>query len=398
MTDKVNKKLVMANWRQSFASESLASIDFYRACPAKLTVNPSYTVRAFHPRHDGPTLFREVRRVSWRSRIQSELQGLMSAPAGGKNESEEALAHRVFNALAYVVYNTWAPDKYHVVLHSSGYDSRLLSLVLQKLHKRFGDEWLGKIHFVCQEWEWPVFEQTMKHEGWPASAWTVYKKDVDPHDYWEAAIGLDAWRGINSPRGIPFCSIYTGVADLMRQGHFGDVRSSDMQMYSMLCAPSDHGASSVNRHGEKVNDIEGFFNWWYTTQIAHMWPPIRDLVLPYTNIAFNYAILSSNIRWGRLLPKKVLNYTDPVLGQLPNLFNPLKDFYVCRRSPQRFLSPRLLEKAVDLYESTWYGQHVAPISTLTPKAEMYYDPWWGRWTSAVLCERLILRGRKLRVG
>ena len=392
------KKLTMANWRQAFVSGDQTSVDFYRVCPQVLTVDPKHTVLAFHASHDGPTLFREVRRVSWRDRIQPELQELMDAPAGGKTESEEALASRLLNALAYVVYNTWDPDKYHVIMHSSGYDSRLLSLIIKKLLGRFGEAWLGKMHFVGQEWETPGFLKAMHHEEWPESSYTAYQVDKDPHEYWEAAISLDAWRGMNSPRGIPFCPLYTGIADLMRQKHFGDVRSSDMQMYSMLCAPSDHGASSVDEHGNKANDVVGFFDWWFTTQAAHTWPPIRDLILPYTSLAFNHAVLSSEVRWGRSLPRKVLTATDPVLGSFPNMFNPLKDFNRCRREPHRFLSKRLMERAIDIYENTWYGQHVAPVATLTPTTEMYYHKWWSRWTSAIICERLILRGRELRVG
>ncbi len=221
MTSKPNKKLVMANWRQTFESDTQASVDFYRVCPAELTVNPNYALTAFHHGQGGPTLFREVRRAPWRNRIQFEVQGLIDAPAGGKVESEEAFAHRILNALAFVVYNTWNTTKYHIVMHSSGYDSRLLSLVIKKLHTRFGDDWLGKIHFVCHEWEWPVFEQVMQYEGWPEDTYTSYRKEADPHEDWNAAITLDAWRGINGPRGLPFCPIYTSVTDLLRGGAFG---------------------------------------------------------------------------------------------------------------------------------------------------------------------------------
>ena len=395
-----SKKLVMANWRQVFASDSQKSVDFYRACPSELTVDPAFTAQTMYKGVQGPTLFREVQRVSWRDSIQSEVQALIDAPAGGKNESEEAFAHRILNALAYVIYNTWDPTRFHLILHSSGYDSRLLSLALKKLWVRFGDEWLGGIHFVCQEWEWPVFEQIMQHEGWPESSYTSYKRDEDPHEHWKEAISLDAWRGINGPRGIPFCPIYTVPTELMRQHHFGDIRPSDVQMYSMICAPSDYGASSMSVYKQPFNAIGNFFDWWYTSYMSHLWPPVRgaSLVLPYTNVAFSHAILTSNVRWGRMLPRKAMAYLDPVLAKFPSLFDGVLNFNTVHNQPHRFLSPLLMERAMDIYEDSWYGQNVAPISTLKPQAEMYYNVWWGRWTSAVVCERLIMRGRSLRIG
>ena len=395
-----SKKLVMANWRQVFASESQKSVDFYRACPEDLTVDRAFTAQTMYQGIQGPTLFREVRRVSWRDRIQSEVQALIDAPAGGKDESEEAFAHRILNALAYVIYNTWDPERFHLILHSSGYDSRLLSLALMKLHKRFGAEWLGEVHFVCQEWEWPVFEQIMEHEGWPESSYTSYRKDEDPHEYWREAISLSAWRGLNGPRGIPFCPIYTIPTELMRQRYFGDKRSSEVQMYSMICAPSDHGASSLSIHKQPANGIGNFFDWWYTSYMSHLWPPVSgaNLVLPYTNVAFNHAILSSNVRWGRMLPRKAMAYLDPVLAKFPSLFDGVLNFNTVRTKPHRFLSHSLMEKAMDIYEASWYGQNVAHITELFARTEMYYDVWWGRWTSAVVCERLIARGHKLSVG
>ncbi len=169
-------------------------------------------------------------------------------------------------------------------------------------------------------------------------------------------------------------------------------------MYSMICAPSDHGASNMARGGKPVNAIGEFLDWWFTSQMCHLWPPIRDLVLPYTNVAFNYAILQSNVRWGRFLPRKTVAYLDPVLADFPSLFDGVLNFDVCRTKPQRFLSPKLLERATDIYEASWYGTRVAPLETLAPTAKMYYDRWWSRWTSAVICERLLLRGRSLKVG
>ena len=63
--------------------------------------------------------------------------------------------------LSYIIERDWDPDKFHLLFHSSGYDSRIFSSILMKLREKHGEGWIGKILFLCWEPEGALFEEEL---------------------------------------------------------------------------------------------------------------------------------------------------------------------------------------------------------------------------------------------
>lgn len=66
----------------------------------------------------------------------------------------------------------WDASKPNLFLHSSGYDSRILSSILAELRDEGFD--LGTIHFRCHDPEGPSFLKIMRRQGWAPNQYSVF--------------------------------------------------------------------------------------------------------------------------------------------------------------------------------------------------------------------------------
>lgn len=75
----------------------------------------------------------------------------------------------------------WDATHPNLFLHSSGYDSRILSSCLAEM--RDAGFPLGTIHFRCHDPEGPAFLEIMRRQGWDPSQYSVFNApDADPFD------------------------------------------------------------------------------------------------------------------------------------------------------------------------------------------------------------------------
>lgn len=72
----------------------------------------------------------------------------------------------LFDLVTQAVEQAWRPDAFHLVFHSSGWDSRIISAAIKRLMQKNGPDWLGEVLFLCNRWEADRFVQAMQAMGW----------------------------------------------------------------------------------------------------------------------------------------------------------------------------------------------------------------------------------------
>jgi hypothetical protein len=116
-----------------------------------------------------PTLFHEIDAVLKDSTVS--VRQLLPLLSGRRKISAPQLARKAVSGLSEFLEQSWEPDMRHVVLHSSGYDTRIVCGVLRQLHQRLGDRWLGEVLFCSFAPEREYAKGLFDYFGWPEHTW-----------------------------------------------------------------------------------------------------------------------------------------------------------------------------------------------------------------------------------
>lgn len=105
----------------------------------------------------------------------------------------------LFDLVAQSIEDAWLPDAFHLILHSSGWDSRVISGAIKKLVKKNGTDWLGAgLFFLCNRWEMGNFTKIMQAMGWDADRYATYAEGAADEHF--AVPVYDVWRCAPMPR------------------------------------------------------------------------------------------------------------------------------------------------------------------------------------------------------
>lgn len=158
------------------------STDYVSLLPKHLTVDATFKATRFYD-HDR-ALFKEVGVVPADVAMTQQMRKLFNTKVGTREESAVVLYGKLYSRLTKVVYDSWIPGGVHVVMHSSGLDSRMLSWVIKQLHLMHGDSWLGQVLFLCSKWEGNTFKGIMEYEGWRPDQYLVVRNNALPQEYY----------------------------------------------------------------------------------------------------------------------------------------------------------------------------------------------------------------------
>ena len=107
-------------------------------------------------------------------------------------ENPALTAHQTSLRLVFAIANyfkkTWDSNKRHVIMHSGGKDSRLISMTLKLLEVEHGKDWLGEVLFVhhLEGKTDKLFKSVMKQSGWRDDQWHICgEDDPDKEDYFD---------------------------------------------------------------------------------------------------------------------------------------------------------------------------------------------------------------------
>lgn len=341
--------------------------------PRRLTLNRGYDLRK------GETLFREVKVVPFPQTMNDREQKLAKVPPKSTPRLTRAEFYDGYMAmLERAIEDLWAPDKFHLVLHSSGYDSRVFSLALKRVLARRGRRWLGQVLFACYGSEEPSFLKIMRQEEWREDEY-VTLPDFTP--CYEIALNFDtAWTWINVHCGAPGTLQENFIRVLRQRGQVP--ATENVQLWygfwgnPVSSLPGRHNNFIKMARGQYVSDISlSIFDT----------DDVNDIFGHYDVI--EYLIRANVDDGGFVLHRDLPSHFDPAFGAIPRQ-NVWDDYPT--------VPPSVLARAVADYISSWYGRKVHPDKYRFVASR--HRGWWGWWSRAALCEYLLKSGYEIEVG
>lgn len=347
--------------------------------PPKLTVDPVYLIQDHETRYT--TLFREVDVLKSHDVLTDAQYKLIKMNPSTSTLDENGSKDAILAAIKKSIADNWHPDKFHLVHHSSGLDSRMISWSIKQLYQESGDEWLGSgLLFACFGPEWEAFENIMRYEGWPTEKY--FSIPNNDGSYYQRNCGnfKEAGRWINGATRGPHSLNYTLTEILQERG---------------LVPNDDDNIQIINGYGSDYefrggNDVKGnmlgiWFEKGYRAITSTSFFKVRDIVYPFLNHGVIKEMIKSRYRLGYNIRKPLLEHLDEGLAEMPRISRQIKD-------P---LPAELFNRCVTSYENSWYGQNVKP--RVVPNNSFYTGDWWAAWSQAAFCEWLLERGYQLEV-
>lgn len=353
--------------------------------PERLTVRADYRVAKYEA--GKATLFDEVEFVPKADAVPKTLRGLFVAPIGTETMDRAEYLIRIGQAMQTAIEQAWHPSKMHLVFHSGGYDSRILSSAIRRLADMRGPEWLGRLLFVCIGNEVPTFEQVMQIQGWAPDVWTSVP-DVGPLVAKMVDFD-DAGRWLN---GVTMQAVdynWLLIEHLQEKGLLPD--SADIQLIS------GRNETLMGATMPGKNMLSKFWGEAYESHLAISRYKCNDVVFPFSVANVIRLALSSTVR---------MDWSDPTQEEKCHF----------RRDIGLALNPSLLgvpHRTIEIpdltltqwaemkraYQDSWYGREVWPGAVADiPRKALGAHAWWGAFSAAALCEALRREGYVLHVG
>ena len=359
--------------RQYYKSELGMGTDYVSLLPKNLTIRRNFSAKRFDKR--GITVFKEVSVLPFSEALS--MWGELFYTMIDRKENKEQLLERARSRLAREIFDSWIPNCSHLVLHSSGLDSRMISWTIKELHKKYGDKWLGNVVFVCSKWESSEFKKIMQYEGWNESQYLCPYEELGPTDYYKYSL-LDfenAWKFSNGISAIPVNLFwYLGS----RAKELGMLPGKVQTFYGQW----GNTVMDETSNDDIKKKIEMFY---YSVLFAR---PIfgDETILPFLNPMYIAAISSSSVKLGKELRFELLKSMDSRLAEFVNLRSD--------GDRHRKISDEIINQMITDYDSSWYGKNIQPGKRPKHKTTEFQD-FWSYWTTASLCEYLLRSGYKI---
>jgi len=357
------------------------SHDQIEVLPKTLTLDPNF-IAIWHPQHLD-TLFKEVTIVPPERVMTLEMRKLFKTRFGySKVKSDAHYFAILYRYFSQAVARSWKPKMFHVILHSSGFDSRMLSWTIKTLSRRRG--WLGKVIFLCTKWEGALFKQIMRYERWHPSQYLVVGENRQKNEYY-APIYLDfesIWQHTNGAAS-KLNNIGWYLIDQAQKD--GLIPENGVQLFTGEWGNSVFDAAS----GPRANRVLATkWRWRYMSYPCSISYKCDELVQPFTDIGLVRRILVSEPRFGRLLRPKLLSWVNPGLSKIK-----------CFRTDERFFpsgTPPILSRLLKGYNDSWYARNVRKLTRLP--AQNQHSAAWSYVSSASFCEYLLSQGYEIRIA
>jgi len=284
-----------------------------------------------------------------------------------------------YDLLKSYILDKWDNTKYNVLLHSSGYDSRILSLILREIYE--SGKKLGKFAFLCHSPEGDYFKKVMEAEGWDPEYWTINAGSNESFDF------SRAWEFLNGPSDFPICpeSVYFYRFYGAKKTHMDDFRLwfgafGNEVFYHIICR---------NKTYRDMCDI------YYYSRYARFFSNFNpdNIRVPFLDPKRLEYVLDTSIK---NVPSDECVFKTGLLARSP-IASRLKDIAVYppdELSKSWHCPESIFGKAVSDYEDSWYYKNVGDdgyrdrFFGKTDKQNL----WWSNWTLASLCDAYIKRG------
>lgn len=246
----------------------------------------------------------------------------------------------IYNKLLETVEKMWDDSRTQVISHSSGYDSRVLSMIIRDLGK--------EAIFVEVGGEVEKFKAVMKYFGW---------KNYVCHPPIQKLDIKTAWTNFKAPVGYPFSYLYQPYEELKELGTI----------------PRD----CVIFFGQGQNEVTK--RLWGYGSIENYWKFTENLALNNFKISGDYRMpfLDEGFIEFRAKYKTSLEMTYDMLPE------PLKSIPKDTIVKETRVALNM-ESIINQFNNSWLGKRVTPSFT----SNIDYCGWWAHWVAASFIERI----------
>lgn len=348
--------------------------EFLNVLPERLTLNypKIYTSEV----STDETCFKEVKRVKFE--ITKDIKELDRNLLNQKHISGDWVKD-LYETTKEYIFKTWKPEKFHLVGHSSGYDSRVISQAIFDLFKQHGKEWLGVTLFVENHGEGHLTSEILKKEGWDLKHFYHYGQGVAPDQLHSSSFQwLVYFNKFNGICSYPVNQWYDPYYKMYQDG----IIPIDAQYYT------GYGANEVTEMFAKHNrPISNYLSWHHTLQLG-MFKDWGECIHPFWSIDWLM----------KLYAYKDIQHTKPRVNELvtrvisPHLNSiPRWDVPNTTKMGYKHVGFELMNNLMEFYRNSFYGK----MNPIRANNWLEYLEWWGRLCTASLCEYLLKRGFKI---
>lgn len=339
-----------------------------------LTLNPNYVATQ---EGGSNTLFEEIVAMSYEEVLPPlYLKKLLELKPNSNRVPLSAFMETFIKTLTGYIEKVWQPNKFNVVLHSGGWDSRILSAILRRIYVKRGADF-GRILFACYGEECSVLQKIMEIEGWSKNQYVSIPRDdkfFSHHFDFQKA-----WWFLNGPSPYPVNDLFWVYKFLSSNGRIPR-DPSKIQFWSAIY----FNEVFLHLHSGKSNPVELFINKYYNFWATNL---ISGLPFVFSEPVLNYKTLKCIVESRVDLPKdiraRIMRKINPELCKVPR-----------RTNPQKIKLPTKHRLKVEKdYSTSWYGKNIRP--NIKRDMKIVHSPWWSAWSSASLVGYLIQKGIKI---
>lgn len=317
------------------------------------------------------TIFREVQINEYVP--TQEIVEFLNSPIKQINDLSE-----LYEEIKRAVYNTWNSSLVHILGHSSGYDSRLLSHIIKELTIEHGQEWAGKVYYVEVLGEEANFRKIMHAAGLEG---LIYNEGVTPQLKHAHNFRFDIfWQKFNGIVSYPVNVWYDAYKYLYGQGV---IPKSGIQCYT------GYGATESMDNALMQWGFAYYYKLLHHLQMQNFRQWGGEWTYPYWQWNVQTAIRGcekwkgSKERLAKLLADQIIPWSKTI---------PRTDVKELKQAQYMTIDNNTMKQIEYNYNKSWYGKNV-PI-TLTNK--IGYNLWSFHYSVASLCEHLLGHGYKIR--
>lgn len=286
-------------------------------------------------------------------------------------------------AICDAIAAVWEPDKVHVVFHSSGHDSRVLSTCIRKLYRegRIG----GDALFLTNRWEAAPFLEIMRLEGWEPGQYAVCATGPASEHYGRTLNFARYWYTNNAP--IPM---------------LGNVLANMAEWAQVAGLLSEDGrVQYFNGHGAEIGvEREGAWTWRGSAEATaaaiyangtrfYYWGGMVNcpgnthahFVMAEEGVA--NAALGCNV--GKYKRQAIANRLCPEIQHIPRM---------AISDGKHPVSDGIRKWAEGDYAGSYYAKLTK--TTWTAPAASAFDARWAAWGLASLVEHLHQQGVEIK--
>lgn len=328
------------------------------------------------------TVFKEISIVPPGKIRSRQVKSLLNAKIQRENVGIDRFTRIMFDAMKKAILEKWQPDKFHIVQHSSGWDSRMISSAIVSLAKEKDPSWLGNILFVELSGEHNPFIEIMKAQGWSTSQYVVYNPGVNPQEKHHRSFEFaNAWKKLNGYCAYPVNCNWDAFEWLHELGIIPD--SQECQILT------GYGANEIGNWVQTEKGLKEYAQFIYYHSLSHfpLWGGHSVWIHPFYHLDY----IKSFIKYG-----KGINpfYRKLVVERFGKPWSRIKDIPKNQKKKlgYRTITQEMQKQCQFDYDNSWLAS-IYP--TIKIKRDINYHACWGYWSLASFCDYLIENGHTI---